>query len=220
MVLPVLLAFGMACRSGAVIFLETPDPAHNTTPPGDNSGWQYEGKFVGFLGVPIGPFHFITANHIGGSNGDTLDFHGDFYTTIGFQHISGTDLRIWEVDHAKPFPTYAPLSSGVADVGATVMVIGRGTQRGAEVSVGGEAKGWQWGPEDRVQRWGRNVVHSSVEADKYLYCELDKPGIADECHLSVGDSGGGMFVFEKWSLAAGGDPLRGGRAVSLCFHDH
>ena len=190
-------------RAAAVIFRETADPTHNTTTPGDNSGWQYEGKFVGFLGVPIGPFHFITANHIGGSIGDILDFHGDFYTTIAFHYISGTDLRIWEVDHAKPFPTYAPLSSGVADIGATAMIIGRGTQRGAEVSVAGEPKGWQWGPEDRVQRWGRNVVHSSREANKYLYCEFDQPGIADECHLSVGDSGGGMFVFENglWRLA-------------------
>jgi hypothetical protein len=198
------LGIGGLEQADAVVFWETADPTHNTTKPGDNSGWQYEGKFIGFLGVPIGPFHFITANHIGGSNGDLFDFHGDFYTTVLSHPVPGTDLRIWEVDHAKPFPTYAPLSSGAADVGATAMVIGRGTQRGAEVSVAGAPKGWQWGPEDRVQRWGRNVVHSSVEGDKYLYCEFDKPGIAEECHLSVGDSGGGMFVFENglWRLAA------------------
>ena len=198
-----LLVLGGLDRAKAVVFLETADPAHNTTTPGDNSGWQYEGKFVGFLGVPIAPFHFITAVHIGGAIAEKLDFHGDPYTTIAFHDLPGTDLRIWEVDHAKAFPTYAPLSSGAADIGATVMVIGRGTQRGTEISVGGEPKGWQWGPEDRVQRWGRNVVHSSTGGGTHLYCEFDKPGMTDECHLSVGDSGGGMFVFENglWRLA-------------------
>ena len=36
-----------------------------------------------------------------------------------------------------------------------------------------------------------------------LYCDFDNPGMADECHLSVGDSGGGMFVLENglWRLA-------------------
>ncbi len=197
------LFIGSLDHAKAVVFLETADPAHNTTTPGNNSGWQYEGKFVGFLGVPIAPFHFITAAHIGGGIGNLFDFHGDYYTTIAAHDIPGTDLRIWEVDHAKPFPTYAPLSSGVADIGATVMVIGRGTQRGAEVFVAGEPRGWQWGPGDGVQRWGRNVVHSSTEGGTHLYCEFDQPGIADECHLSVGDSGGGMFVFENglWRLA-------------------
>jgi hypothetical protein len=197
------LLLGNLERAEAVIFSETADPAYHTTTPGDNSGWQYEGKFGDFLGVPIGPFHFITANHIGGSTGDLFDFHGDLYTTIAHHDISATDLRIWEVDHAKPFPTYAPLSSGVADIGATATIIGRGTQRGSEVYVGGELKGWQWGAGDGVQRWGRNVVVSARENGLYLYCDFDKPGVTDECHLSVGDSGGGMFVFEKglWKLA-------------------
>jgi hypothetical protein len=36
-----------------------------------------------------------------------------------------------------------------------------------------------------------------------LYCEFNNPGIVDECHLSSGDSGGGMFVLENglWRLA-------------------
>lgn len=190
----------------AVVFLETGDPTHNTTTPGDNSGWQYEGKFGGFLGVPIAPHFFITAKHIGGSVGMALDFHGDFYTIIAKHEIPGTDLWIWEVNHAKPFPTYAPLSSGASDIGATATIIGRGTQRGIEVSVAGELKGWQSGTSDSVQRWGRNVVVNAVNSSSYgplLSCEFDSPGIADECHLSVGDSGGGMFVLENglWRLA-------------------
>ncbi|KAB2642964.1 MAG: hypothetical protein DVB26_00885 [Verrucomicrobia bacterium] len=207
MVMMVWLALGWAGRCAAIIFLATGDAQHNTTTPGDNSGWQYEGKFHEFLGVPIAPFFFITAQHIGGSVGDVFDFHGDHFTTIAVHNSPSTDLRIWEVDHAMAFPTYAALSSGAAErVGATVTVCGRGTQRGAEVVVGGEAKGWLWGPGDQVERWGRNTLVNTVSVTglgELLYCEFNHPGVADECHLSVGDSGGGMFVLEDglWRLA-------------------
>jgi len=193
--------------SRAVIFLESGDPALHTTTPGDNSGWQYEGKFMTFLGAPIGPHHFITAKHIGGSIGLNFDLHGDLFTTIGYQDAPGTDIRIWEVNHAKPFKTWAPLSSGINDIGATATVFGRGTQRGAQVAVGTEPKGWKWGPGDDVKRWGRNVVELMVAGGanygELLMCNFDNPGIPGECHLSVGDSGGGLWVMEDglWRLA-------------------
>ncbi len=206
MLIGMWLISGWADRCLAVIFLATDDVQHNTTPPGDNSGWQYEGKFIGFLGVPIAPNFFITAQHIGGNPGDGFDFHGDIYTTIAVHDCPASDLRIWEVDHGKPFPTYAPLSSGVADVGATAAIFGRGTRRGAQIVVGGEAKGWLWGVGDGVERWGRNTVAQTVSSaglGEFLSCDFDNPGLADECHLSVGDSGGGMFVLENglWRLA-------------------
>ncbi|MES2921884.1 MAG: hypothetical protein V4819_10065 [Verrucomicrobiota bacterium] len=220
----------LAFRAEAVVFSDTPDPLHNTTTPGDNSGWQYEGN-VGFLGTPIAPYFYITAKHFGGSIGLVFNFHGDSYTTIGYYEtvfsndvlvtrhytISGftetaatgtaTDLRIWEVDHAKPFPTYAPLSSGVADLGATATIFGGGAEQGDARSVGTEHKGWQWGASNYRQRWGRNIVTGTVDGGEdygeLLYCDFDKPGIVDECHLSSGDSGGGLFVLESglWRLA-------------------
>jgi hypothetical protein len=205
--LPVLLALTGAGVADAVIFLATGDPQHNSTTPGDNSGWQYEGKFVGFLGVPIAPNFFITAKHIGGAVGDVFDFHGDPYVTIAVHLSPTTDLAVWEVDHAKPFPIYAPLSSGVADIGAVAAVFGRGTQRGSEVVVSGKPKGWLWGASDGVKRWGRNTVAAAIDggegAGEMLQCDFDKPGPAGECHLSVGDSGGGLFVLEAglWRLA-------------------
>jgi len=163
-------------------------------------------KFNGFLGVPIAPLYFITAEHIGGTTKDKLYLHGEDYETVDFRLIPGTDLRVWKVKPEKPFPNYAPISTGVADVGAIATVFGRGTQRGTEVTVSGEAKGWLWGNADNVQRWGRNQV-SSIETfqgvGQLLRCEFNRPGIADECHLSTGDSGGGVFVLENglWRLA-------------------
>lgn len=202
--LPMVILSAPASRG--VVCLDTADPQSRTTTPGDNSGWQYEGKFKDFLGVPIAAHFFITATHIGGVVGDVLNLHGDPYTTIAKHNVPSTDLTIWEVNHAKPFPTYAPLSSGAADVGSVVTVIGRGTQRGAQVIVGGEPKGWQWGVTDKVQRWGRNTVVGVVSEPGFgqlLYCDFDSPGLPDECHLTVGDSGGGMFVMEDglWRLA-------------------
>jgi hypothetical protein len=203
----------LALRAEAVVFSDTPDPLHNTTTPGDNSGWQYEGDVDGFLGVPIAPHFYITAKHLGGSVGQVFHFHGDDYVTIGFhdspptEASDTTDLRIWEVEHAKPFPTYSPLSTGVADLGATATVLGGGAQRGDAVSVSSELKGWEWGTTNYRERWGRNVVAGTVnggaDLGELLQCDFDQPGIVDECHLSVGDSGGGLFVLENglWRLA-------------------
>ena len=193
-------------QASAVMFADTADPLFNTTTAGDNSGWQYSGKFNSFLGVPIAPHFFITAIHIGGAVGNTFDLHGDLYTTIAKHDLPGTDLRLWEVDHAKPFPTYAPLSSGANDIGGTATVIGRGTRRGDAVVLASEPKGWMWGPADGVKRWGRNVVTGTSTDPTYgelLYCQFNRPGIPYECHLSVGDSGGGLFVLEDglWRLA-------------------
>lgn len=197
-----------ADRSEAVMFLESGDPAFHTTTPGDNSGWQYEGKFGPYsLGVPIGPYHFITAAHLlYVSEGTTLDFHGATHETIDHVDVPGTDLRIWEVKHTQPFKTWAPLSSGAVDIGATATVFGRGTQRGLQVVVSGEPKGWKWGPPDDVKRWGKNMIEGAFTDDEYgelLYCNFDDPGLSGECHLSTGDSGGGTWVLENglWRLA-------------------
>lgn len=201
------VSLGLAGKSDAIIFLDTADPTHNTTTPGDNSGWQYEGKFGYFLGVPIAPHFFITAAHIlGVSVGNKLNFHGDEYTTIAKYPITGTDLQVWEVDHAKPFLTYAPLSTGAGNVGATATVMGRGTQRGAEVLLDTVPKGWKPGTGDQVQRWGRNVIAGTATdpaKGAMLVCQFNNSGITDECHLSSGDSGGGLFVLENglWRLA-------------------
>lgn len=213
MLLRKLISVLMISMSGitighAVMFFHTADPTHNTTTPGDNSGWQYEGTMNGFLGVPIAPHFFISAKHIAEhSVGGVFYFHGGAYTTIAAHPSPNTDLRIWEVAHAKPFPTFAPLSSGLSDVGAVAAIYGRGTQRGVTVTKNDELKGWKWGTADGVQRWGRNLVEDAFNGGpsygELLYCSFQRNGVPHECHLSLGDSGGGIFVLDNglWRLA-------------------
>ena len=201
----ILAAFlASAQMARAIILLDSGDPQHNTSTPGDNSGWQYEGQFGSFLGTPIAPRYFITAQHIGGNVGDPFVFHGETYTTTAAFSDPTSDLRIWQVDHA--FADYAPLYRSGTETGLELRVFGRGTQRGAEMTLADRPRGWAWGASDGVQRWGRNVVVGTPTFDgaPFVQASFDSPGLPDEAHLSVGDSAGGLFVQEDglWKLAA------------------
>ena len=193
--------------SHAVLFKSTDDPTYNTTAPGGaltNSGWQYEGQWNGFLGTPIAPMFFLAAKHIGGTTGEVFVLNGFTYHTVAYSDCPNCDLRVWQV--AETFPLYAPLYTASNEVGRRCVVFGRGTQRGAAVTVSNQLKGWKWGTSDGVERWGENVV-SSVYTDQsvgeLLQVHFDRNGIRNECHLSVGDSSGAMFIRDgsTWKLA-------------------
>jgi len=123
-----------AKTSYAVILFGSGDPTYNTTPPTgalQDSGWQYEGQWGGFLGTPIAPQYFIAAQHIGGEVGQAFVYDGVTYTTTAYWNDPNSDLRLWKVDGV--FPTYAPLYATNDEVGRNLVVIGRGTQRGEPV---------------------------------------------------------------------------------------
>ncbi len=208
-----VLACAIFCAAAgnglAVIHLDTGDPALYTTTPGDNSGWQYEGLFGAYIGTPIAPYYFVTAKHIGGNVGDPFVFHGKVFTTTAVAGDPSTDLQIWKVD--QPFAVYAPIyqpnATADAETGQELRVHGRGTQRGGEIDLGGTPRGWVWGGSDNVERWGRNLVTAVLPSGSpgwsFLQVAFDSPGVPDEAHLSVGDSGGGVFILQNglWRLA-------------------
>jgi hypothetical protein len=197
----------------AVILYGTDDPTANTTAPTAalaGSGWQYEGQFGSFLGTVIGANYFVTAKHIGGGVGQTFSFNGTAYTTTALFPDPSSDLQIWQV--AGTFPVHAPLFQGVAgsEVNLNLVVFGRGTRRGDPFDVGGDSHlgGWLWGNADAVQRWGTNVVGSIYTDPSFgnlVRAPFDANAGPDEAHLSSGDSGGAVFVFDtttnSWELA-------------------
>ena len=216
----VLLASGAV--GSAVILHSTGDPARNTTPPTGsltNSGWQYQGQWGAYLGTPISPKHFLAAGHVGGSVGDPFVYRGVTYVTTAMADDPNSDLRIWRI--CGEFPDFAPLYDGLSELGQTLVVFGRGTQRGGPVVVsdlfGPTIKGWFWGPADSVQRWGANTVSAIINGDNIvpmtgtlggtvgdmLQATFDASGLPDEAHLSIGDSSGGVFIQDGglWKLA-------------------
>jgi len=202
---------GMQGLAIGVLVYSTGDPAHNTTAPTGaltNSGWQYQGLWGAYLGTPIAAKYFITAAHVGGSVGDMFHFSGIDYPTVAMFTDTNSDLRLWRI--CGTFPDHALLYPSGDEAAKPVVVLGRGTQRGAEVILSdgltNSRKGWQWGPEDSVERWGTNLVKSIVSdasLGSFLQCNFDVDGGADEAHLSVGDSGGGVFIQDGaiWKLA-------------------
>jgi hypothetical protein len=195
----------------AVILHSSGDPAYNTGAPDGsltNSGWQYEGLWGAYLGTPIAPNIFIAAHHVGGQVGDSFYYRGIAYPVIAVTNEAGTDIDLWQI--CGTFPDYAPIYTNRDEIGKGMLVIGRGTQRGGMVLTTNtlglvKTNGWLWGISDGVQRWGTNLVSGVAVNDgiEVLYAKFDPNGGLNECHLSVGDSSGGIFIKENsiWKLA-------------------
>ncbi len=203
----------------AIIFYATDDPSHNTSAPTgsfENSGWQYEVQYGSFLGTIIGAQYVITAQHIGTQGGTLVHsgiFHGGsdvvynidaaFNGGAGYWDVAGTDLRILKVQEL--FPYYAPIFTGTLQPGLTLVTHGRGGPRGSEVLDGGDLRGWEHGTYDGTPRWGSNTVDSIYASalGNLIKASFSADGTTEEASLSVGDSGGGVFVNDNgtWKLA-------------------
>lgn len=213
-----ILLFSLSCclTAQAIIIRDSGDPLANTSAPTGqyaDSGWAYQGEYGDFLGTMIAPQYFITAQHIGVSASPTFTstaaFNGlaDVTYTIdsaanggqGFWNIAGTDLRVFKIN--ETFSTYAPLYTGSSETGLEMVVFGRGGPRGAEVELGGDLKGWYHTGPDGLSRWGANTVDGIV--GDYLRSDFDDVLGQNESSLSVGDSGGAVFVNDGgiWKLA-------------------
>ena len=193
-----------------VLFYSTADPEFNTTAPTGSlagSGWELQGQWGDYTGTPIGPRYFITAQHVGGMPGDRFHFRGADYVTAQFYDDPGSDLRIWKI--RGQFAAYAPLYRSSNEVGRNLVVHGRGTQRGASLlandGTGSSLKGWLWGSVDHRLRWGENQVEQVIDlgSGPLMRMAFNAAAGANEAHLSIGDSGGGIFIKDgaDWKLA-------------------
>ena len=202
----------LAPGAHAIILMATGDPTANTTEPAGElarSGWQWVGKWGKTTGVAVAPKYFLTVKHVGGNILDPFTYRGQTYGAVKFYDDPQTDLRLVLV--TGTFPDYASLYTNTDELGRSVVVIGRGTQRGAPLYVSQNAslvlKGWEWGPADSVQRWGENRVSSILRnldgGVETLAMKFDRDAGPNEAHASPGDSGGGMFMQDGlvWKLA-------------------
>ena len=225
-----LLSITGATPGRAVITLD--EPGRRVAPqsgPAAHCGWQYEGEWGAFLGTAIAPHFFLTAKHVGGAIGQAFQFQGRGYTTVEVIRSPDSDLAVWRVE--ETLPTFAPLFTGNDEVGRSVVVFGRGTARGIPITIGGKPRGWRWGDADHAISWGRNVV-VGVTADpphadgatpaphlsnpRLIFTFDARDGAESTCHISTGDSGGGIFtpVGDTWQLAGIVWGFAGGFAAS------
>lgn len=209
-ILALLMAVGPV---RAILFYSTGDASYNTNAPTGtltNSGWQFQGHFSESMGTPIGPHHFIAAQHIsiGKSVGTKFSYNGETFTTTAKTNDAGSDLTIWTV--AERFSSYAPLYSGSSESGKGIIVFGRGVDRGAAVTniLGGTTiitNGWKWGANNYTERWGTNKVASiaTVNGFSVLKVDWDSGAGTNECMLADKDSSGGVFIQDSgvWKLA-------------------
>jgi len=209
----------------AVVFYSTADTSYNTTPPNvggtpADGGWQWVGYWGSFQGTPIDAHHFLAANHVGGTVGETFVFQGVNYTTVQSYGDSSSDLRIWEVREA--FPSWAPLFRNSNESGPLI-VFGRGVTRGAEVRTTADVAGvpantlagWQWGSYDGKLRWGQNTVAGLANGGSYgqqLVATFDKSGGVNECDVGIYDSSAPVFIKDgtTWKLAGVAGLVDGG----------
>jgi hypothetical protein len=234
--LPILALVAYAAPAARAVVLYATDQ-RNTNPPGTitnhgtghtpggsndprrllNSGWQWVGNYSAFTGIAISPQHFIIANHIGPNPGNTFFYQGTNYTIdtsfnggTGVAVSPSSDLAIHKINGT--FPNFAPMWNAATDgseVGRSLVAIGRGAKRGAEVRVNGVLKGWQFdfNGQDGARSWGENVVSGIVNGGgtlgELITMDFDADGGPNEASLSVGDSSGGVFIKSgsQWKLA-------------------
>ena len=213
------LSLALCSNLGAIVFVNSADPDHNTTAPtasDADAGWQFEGEFGVYTGTAIGDQYFITAQHFGvaGSTfvqssvitgGGEAAYSVDTAANggLGYWDIAGSDLRIYKIN--ETFGSYASLFTGPPLLGMEIISYGRSASRGSAVMKGPTLHGWETGAADGRLRWGTNTISgiSGTGAGSLFLSQFDAGGEAEESALAVGDSGGGTFVFDgvNWLLA-------------------
>jgi hypothetical protein len=177
---------------------------------------QYVGRFGSFIGTPISPRHFATATHIGNAGGGIFYYkNGTGTESIYLVHLRATqdDLAIWELNaDQSSFTLWSPVYATGDELGRAVTLLGRGTDKGAEVrypETTGALRGYRWGASDGLISWGTNNVADFFAFEgvpppglggDYLYMTFDQSGGATEGNYSVGDSGGPVFITDTDSV--------------------
>ncbi len=193
----------------------------NTSAPTDPAlatRWDQVGNFSNasltenYLGTPIAPSFFVTAAHIGNFTGQPITFlDSSSYTTVARFTDPNSDLAIYQISGTFPGAKIVPMYSGSFSSGQSMYIFGRGVPRtttdviGNAFPSGTEAKGWTWGTATGARSWGTNNFNAIADggaAGPQIAYDFDSTP-ANEGVLSIGDSGGPVFMQEGgvWKLA-------------------
>ena len=207
----------LLCRDASAVII-IGSATGNTSAPSNSdlaTRWNQVGNWGSYLGTPIATNFFVTAKHIGGQNGDSITFPDDSssYQTVGHVDDPSSDLSIWQISGEFPASRVVPMYSGTSfSSNVALTVFGRGAPRtdtvvtGARAPNGTESKGWTWGSGSQTRSWGTNTLDGLVDGGPVglqLAYDFDSTGGSDQGILSVGDSGGPVFIQQsaQWRLA-------------------
>lgn len=200
--------FPLAAAWGLVYCATNAADVHQVAPTGAlaNSGWHQTVPLDLYLATVIASNALLTAGHIVEITlEDSFFYEGTNHTLTAKADDPESDLAVYFF--TPPVTNFARLHIETNDIGARVVLQGRGLERGAEVlSQGGLTNGWKW-DWDRpwsIRRWGVNRYDGTYPGfPTYAVAAFDNNGDPDECMLSLGDSGGPGFVQtgSGWKLA-------------------
>jgi hypothetical protein len=206
--------------AGAVV-IDTGDGSGNTSPPGDDPGWDAVGIAGGLTGVYLGRGWVLTANHVGEKD---ITLAGAVYpavlgSKIQFMTDASTpaDLALYRIEGRPSLPAVV-LSASLPVAGVDeVTLIGRGWNREATLTEW-TADWTEFPPGPAVysgfkqasgatMRWGSNLVEQAdvrVNTTQSFLVTFDESGgVLHESQAVSGDSGGAAFIKRDglWELA-------------------
>lgn len=213
MVAVVLLAALGGPARGVIVIGSTAGNTSAPTDPALATRWGQVGNFNEFLGTPIASEYFLTAKHLGNLTGQAITFpDSTSYTTTAAFFDPTSDLAIYRIGGSFPADKIVPMYTGSFFTNQPMTIFGRGLPRtdtvvsGNKFGSGTEAKGWTWGSGTNARSWGTNTLDglgNGGPAGTQLVYDFDSGGGANEGVLSLGDSGGPVFIQEGgvWKVA-------------------
>lgn len=176
---------------------------------------NFEGKLDGYTATPISSNFLICATHLAIEPTGTFVYDNgtSLPTTYTVQLVATEDdMALYEIapNSTGTFATFTQVYTGNNEVGSQIVDLGLGYTRGVPINNGQGNQGWYWAPPagDGAFNWGDNTVEQIVQGnpgtalggDLLNYYFQNDPvypnGVVDqnECILTVGDSGGGVFI--------------------------
>lgn len=218
----VLCLIAGGAPAGAVV-IDDGDGSGNTSPPGDDPGWDAVGLAGALTGVYLGRGWVLTANHVG-ERDITID--GVVYPAVPGSKIqfmtdgsTAADLAVYRIV-GRPQVTEVVLSASPPVAGVDeVTLIGHGWNREPSLTEWNES--WTEVPPGpgpieysgfkqatgRTMRWGNNVVDEIgvlvTTTESFLLTFDESSVVPGESQAVPGDSGGAAFIKREgtWELA-------------------